>query len=149
MKRERSGTEDEEANSGTPPFTLWGSEASHNKINVLVKNIRQHGYMRSRYTRGEVPGDGRGVQREGGKIFGRTFFSFNLPTNNITPSAHPIKCSPQCPSLSYPIPLPTSPLTTFYLFPRVRSLSWFVSLSNFSLIEKEKKKKKTFFSSSF
>ena len=57
---------------------------------------------------------------------------FNLPTYRITPSAHPIKCLPQCPSPSYPIPSPTSPSTTLYLFPRVRNLSWFVSLSNFS-----------------
>ena len=27
---------------------------------------------------------------------------FNLPTYRITPSAHPVKCPPQCPSLSHP-----------------------------------------------
>ena len=33
---------------------------------------------------------------------------------------------------SYPIPHPPSPSTTLCLFPKVRSLSWFVSLSDFS-----------------
>ena len=46
----------------------------------------------------------------------------NLPTYRIIPSAHPIKCSPQCPSPSHPHPLPTSPSTTPSSFPRVRSL---------------------------
>ena len=50
----------------------------------------------------------------------------------ITPSAHPIKCPPQGPSPSYPMSPPASPSTTLCSFPRARSLSWFVSLSNFS-----------------
>ena len=32
---------------------------------------------------------------------------FNLPTYSITPSAHPFRCPPQCPSPSHPIPSPT------------------------------------------
>ena len=48
---------------------------------------------------------------------------FDLPTYSITPSAHPVKCPPQCLSPSHPIPLPTSPSTTPCSFPRVRSLS--------------------------
>ena len=55
---------------------------------------------------------------------------FNLPKYSITPSAHPIKCPPQCPSPSHPNPLPTSLSTTPCLFPRVRSLSRFVTLSD-------------------
>ena len=31
---------------------------------------------------------------------------FNLPTYRITPSAHPVKCPPQCPSPSHPNPSP-------------------------------------------
>ena len=54
---------------------------------------------------------------------------FNLPTCRITPSAHPIKCSPQCPSSSHH---PPSPSTTPSSFPRVRSLSCSVSLSDIS-----------------
>ena len=41
----------------------------------------------------------------------------------------PIKCLPQCLSPSHLIPPPTSPPTNC-LFPRVRSLSWCVSISN-------------------
>ena len=59
-------------------------------------------------------------------------FKLNLPTYSVTPSAHPIQCPPQCLSPSYPIPPPASPSTTLCSFPRVRSLLWFVSLSNFS-----------------
>ena len=51
---------------------------------------------------------------------------------SITPSAHPIKCSSQCPSFSYSIPPLTFPSLALCLFPRVRSLSWFLSLFNFS-----------------
>lgn len=50
---------------------------------------------------------------------------------SITPSVHPIKCPPQCPLPSHPIPLPMSPSTTPCLFPRVGSPSWFISVSNF------------------
>ena len=57
---------------------------------------------------------------------------FNLPTYRITPSAHPIKCPPQCPSLSHHHLLSTSPSTTPSSFPRVRSLSCSVSLSDIS-----------------
>ena len=57
---------------------------------------------------------------------------FDLPTYSITPSAHPIKCPPQCLSPSHPIPLPISPSTTPCSFPRVRSLSCSVTLSDFS-----------------
>ena len=57
---------------------------------------------------------------------------FNLPTYRITPSAHPIKCPPQCPSPSHPQPPPTSLSTTPCSFPRVRSLSCSVSLSDIS-----------------
>ena len=68
---------------------------------------------------------------------------FNLPTYRITPSAHPVKCPlqcpslghshpPQCPSLGHPHLLPTSPSTTRCSFPRVRCLSCFVTLSDFS-----------------
>ena len=57
---------------------------------------------------------------------------FNLPTYRITPSAHPVKCPPQCLSPSHPHPLPTSPSTTPSSFPRVRSLSCSVSLSDIS-----------------
>ena len=57
---------------------------------------------------------------------------FNLPTYRITPSAHPIKCPPQCLSPSPPHPLPTSPSTSPSSFPRVRSLSCSVSLSDIS-----------------
>ena len=46
---------------------------------------------------------------------------FNLPTYRITPSAHPVKCPPQCPSPIHPHP-PSSPSTTPSSFPRVRSL---------------------------
>ena len=35
---------------------------------------------------------------------------FNLPTYSVTPSAHPVKCPPQCPSLSSPVtPSPRPP----------------------------------------
>ena len=37
---------------------------------------------------------------------------FNLPTYSILPSAHPVKCSPQCLSPSHPNPPPTSLSTT-------------------------------------
>ena len=57
---------------------------------------------------------------------------FNLPTYRITPSAHPIKCPPQCLSPSHPNRPPTSPSTTLCSFPRVRSLSCFVTLSDIS-----------------
>ena len=57
---------------------------------------------------------------------------FNLPTYSITPSAHPAKCPPQCLSPSHPNSPPTSPSTTPCSFPRVRCLSCFVTLSNFS-----------------
>ena len=56
----------------------------------------------------------------------------NLPTYRIIPSAHPVKCPPQCPSPSHPHPLPTSPSTTPSSFPRVKSLSCSVSLSDIS-----------------
>ena len=55
---------------------------------------------------------------------------FDLPTYNIIPSAHPVKCPPQCPSPSHPMPLPTSLSTMSCSFPRVRSLSCFVTLSD-------------------
>uniref|UniRef100_A0A8C0M4P3 U1-type domain-containing protein n=2 Tax=Canis lupus TaxID=9612 RepID=A0A8C0M4P3_CANLF len=57
---------------------------------------------------------------------------FNLPTYRITPSAYPIKCPPQCPSPSHPHSSPTSLSTTPCSFPRVRSLSCSVSLSDIS-----------------
>ena len=57
---------------------------------------------------------------------------FNLPTYRITPSAHPVKCLPQCPSPSHTQPPPTSPSTTPSSFPRVRSFSCSVSLSDIS-----------------
>ena len=57
---------------------------------------------------------------------------FDLPTYSITPSAHPIKCPPQCPSPSHSIPLPTSPSTTTCSFPRVRSLSCSLTLTDIS-----------------
>ena len=57
---------------------------------------------------------------------------FNLPTYRITPSAHPVKCPPQCPSPSHPNALPTSLSTTPNSFPRDRSLSCSVSLSDIS-----------------
>ena len=47
---------------------------------------------------------------------------FNLPTYRITPSAHPVKCPPQCPSPIHTHPPPTSPSITPSSFPRVRSL---------------------------
>ena len=50
------------------------------------------------------------------------FLVFNLPTYRITPSAHLIKCPPQCPSRIHPHPPPSSPSTTPSSFPRVRSL---------------------------
>ena len=55
-----------------------------------------------------------------------------MPTYSIIPSGHPIKSPPQSPSPSHPIPPPTSHSATLCLCPRVRSLPWFVSLSNFS-----------------
>ena len=55
---------------------------------------------------------------------------FNLPTYRITPSAHPIKCPPQCLSPSHSHPTPISPSTTPSTFPRVRSLSCSVSFSD-------------------
>ena len=55
---------------------------------------------------------------------------FNLPTYSITPSAHPTKCPPQCPSPSHPNTTPTSPSTTPCSFPRVRCLSCFVTLAD-------------------
>ena len=33
---------------------------------------------------------------------------FNLPTYRITPSAHPVKCPPQCPSPIHPHPSPST-----------------------------------------
>ena len=47
-------------------------------------------------------------------------FYWSSICQHITPSVHPIKCPPQCPSPSYPIPLPTFPSTTLCSFPRVR-----------------------------
>ena len=55
------------------------------------------------------------------------FLEFDLPTYSITPSAHPVRCPPQCPSPSHPVPLATSISTTPCSFPRVRSLSCSVS----------------------
>ena len=49
-------------------------------------------------------------------------FYLNSICQPITPNAHPIKCHPQCPVTPFP----------FFLFPRVRSLSWLVSLSDTS-----------------
>ena len=57
---------------------------------------------------------------------------FSLPTHRITPSAHPVKCPKQCPRPSHPNPPPNSPSTTPSSFPRVRSLSCSVSLSDIS-----------------
>ena len=54
----------------------------------------------------------------------------NLPKFSITRSAIPAKSLPQCPSPSHPNPLPTSPSTTPYSFPRVRCLSCFVTLTD-------------------
>ena len=53
-----------------------------------------------------------------------------MPTYSITPSPHPIKCPPQCPSPSHPNPLPTSLSSTRCLVSRVRSLSGFVPLGD-------------------
>ena len=58
--------------------------------------------------------------------------AFNLPTYRITPSAHPIKCPSQYPSPSHPYSPPTSLSTPPCSFPRVRSLSCSVSLSDIS-----------------
>ena len=44
---------------------------------------------------------------------------FDLPTYSITPSAHLVKCPPQCPSPSHPNPSPTSPSTTPCSFPEL------------------------------
>ena len=57
---------------------------------------------------------------------------FNLPTYRITPSAHLIKCLPQCLAPIHPHPSPTSPSITPSSSPRVRSLSCSVSLSDIS-----------------
>ena len=57
---------------------------------------------------------------------------FDLPTYSITPSAHPVKCPLHCPSPSHPNPLPPSLPTTPCSFPRVRSLSCSVSLTDIS-----------------
>ena len=57
---------------------------------------------------------------------------FNLPKYIITPSAHPIKRPPQCPSPSHPNLLPTSLSTSPCSFPRVRRLSCSVSHSDIS-----------------
>ena len=53
---------------------------------------------------------------------------FNLPTYRITPSAHPVKCPPQCPSPIHPHLPPSSLSTTPSSFPRVRSLFLLPSL---------------------
>ena len=45
-------------------------------------------------------------------IFVYFLLEFNLPIYSTTPSVQSIKCCPQCPSPSNPIPLPTSPSTT-------------------------------------
>ena len=63
-------------------------------------------------------------------LFFYSLFKFHLPIYSIMPSAHPSKCPLQCPSPSYRIPPPPSPSATLCLFPRVRSFSWFVFLSN-------------------
>ena len=47
-------------------------------------------------------------------------------------STYPTKCPPQCPSPSHPILPPTSPSATLCSFPRVRSLSRSVTLSDIS-----------------
>ena len=60
------------------------------------------------------------------------FIGVRFATYTITPRAHSVKCPPQDLSPSHPLPPPTSPSTTPCSFPRVRSLSCFVSLSNFS-----------------
>ena len=52
-------------------------------------------------------------------------------TYSIVLHAHLVKCSPQCLSPSHPMPPSTSPHTTSCSFPRFRSLSCFVTLSNF------------------
>ena len=66
-------------------------------------------------------------------VFFLYFFllDFDLPTYSIT-CACPIKCPPQHPSPSHPILLPTFPSTTPCSFPRVRSLSCFVTLYKMS-----------------
>ena len=46
-------------------------------------------------------------------------FKFNLPTYSITANAHPIKCPPQCPSPSYPIPHPPSLPLPLVCFPEL------------------------------
>ena len=71
--------------------------------------------------------------KEIGICFLYIFYWSSIYQHSITLTAHPLKCPPQCPSPSHPIPLPTSPSTTPCLFPRVRSLSYSVILSNFSL----------------
>ena len=57
---------------------------------------------------------------------------FNLPTYRITPSAHRVKCPPQCPSSIHPHLQPSSGSISPSSFPRVRSLSCSVSLSDIS-----------------
>ena len=62
-----------------------------------------------------------------------------MPTHSITSSFHPVNClTSQCPSPSQPIPLPNSPSTPPRSFPRFRSLSGSITLSDiyhsFSLI---------------
>ena len=54
-----------------------------------------------------------------------------FPTYSIAPQAHLVKCSPQCPSPSHPMPPSTSLPTTSYSFPRFRIPSYFVTLSIF------------------
>ena len=53
-------------------------------------------------------------------VFFFSFFKmeFDLPTYSITPSAHPIQCSPQSLSPSHPTPLPTL-LSTTPCFPEL------------------------------
>ena len=53
-----------------------------------------------------------------------------MPTYSITPSAYPAKWPPQCPSPSHPKPPPYSLSTTSCSFPRVRSLSCSVILTD-------------------
>ena len=57
---------------------------------------------------------------------------FDMPTYSITPSAHPVKWPPSVPITQSPHHPFDSPSTTPCLFPRVRSLSWSVTFSDFS-----------------
>lgn len=67
MKGGRRGIENEEANSGLLLIAISGA-VKHPSIECPHREHKATQWMRSRCMRWGIPGDGRGIQKEGGKV---------------------------------------------------------------------------------